>query len=318
MTLATVFPGQGSQSVGMLASLAEQYGEVSDVFSEAADTLAYDLWDLVQNGPAERLDDTIVTQSAMLTAGVATWRAWRSAGGGQPSCVAGHSLGEYAALVCSDALPFREALLLVRRRAELMQAAVPAGEGAMAAILGLEDAAVIEACRSAAKGQVVSAANFNCPGQVVIAGERAAVERAAERARSAGAKRAVLLNVSVPSHCELMRPAAEEFAQSLAEAPFSAPTVPVVGNADVSVYRSAEQIRAGLARQLYSPVRWVETIRHFITQGSTSFIECGPGKILTGLTKRIDRSVPAICIETPEGIQSALHHALGTAGRHGS
>ncbi|MGH8168628.1 MAG: ACP S-malonyltransferase, partial [Woeseiaceae bacterium] len=249
-----VFPGQGSQSIGMLAELAQHYDDIRDTFAEAAETLGYDLWDLAQNGPAERLDQTTVTQPAMLTAGVATWRAWLTAGGDAPSFMAGHSLGEYSALVCSGALTFADALKLVQRRAELMQAAVPAGKGGMAAILGLDDDAVIEACRTAARGQVVSAVNFNSPGQVVIAGEREAVLRAAEQAKSAGAKRAVLLNVSVPSHCELMRPAAEGLAQPLHDAALSAPSIPVIGNADVRAYEDADGIRAGLARQLYSPV----------------------------------------------------------------
>lgn len=301
-----VFPGQGSQSVGMLAALAEQHPEVRATFAEAADILGYDLWELVQNGPAERLDETVVTQPAMLTAGVATWRAWRSAGGDSPAAMAGHSLGEYTALVCADALPFEDAVRLVIRRAELMQAAVPAGKGAMAAILGLDDDAVIEACRQAAEGEVVSAVNFNAPGQVVIAGERVAVERAAELARTAGAKRALLLNVSVPSHCDLMRPAAEELAGSLAEAPLTAPSIPVIGNADVRPYEDAGQIRAGLAKQLYSPVRWTETVRRLIDGGSTSILECGPGKVLTGLAKRIDRSIPAMCIDTRETMTTAL------------
>jgi [acyl-carrier-protein] S-malonyltransferase len=308
-----VFPGQGSQSVGMLAALAERHAEVRATFAEAADILGYDLWGLVQNGPGERLDETVVTQPAMLTAGVATWRAWRSAGGDSPAAMAGHSLGEYTALVCADAVPFENAVRLVFRRAELMQAAVPAGEGAMAAILGLDDDAVIEACRQAAEGRVVSAVNFNAPGQVVIAGERVAVERAAELARTAGAKRALLLNVSVPSHCDLMRPAAEELAASLAEAPLTTPAIPVIGNADVRPYEDAGQIRAGLAKQLYSPVRWTETVRGLIDGGSSSILECGPGKVLTGLAKRIDRSIPAMCIDTRETMTTALaeHAAPG-------
>jgi [acyl-carrier-protein] S-malonyltransferase len=309
-----VFPGQGSQSTGMLAALAEQHGEIRATFTEAGDILGYDLWDLVQNGPAERLDETVVTQPAMLAAGVATWRAWRSAGGDSPAAMAGHSLGEYTALVCAGALPFADAVRLVRRRAELMQAAVPAGKGAMAAILGLDDDAVIEACRRAAEGQVVSAVNFNSPGQVVIAGERAAVERAAALSRAAGAKRAVLLNVSVPSHCELMRPAAEELAGSLADTSFSAPSIPVIGNADVRPYEDAGQIRIGLAKQLHSPVRWTETIRDLISCGSSSIIECGPGKVLTGLSKRIDRSIPAISIDTRESMTTALAEHAAAPG----
>ena len=301
-----VFPGQGSQSVGMLSGLAEQYPDIPATFAEAAGILGYDLWHLVQNGPAERLDDTVVTQPAMLAAGVATWRVWLTAGGACPAHMAGHSLGEYTALVCAGSMSFPDAVQLVRRRAELMQAAVPAGQGAMAAILGLDDDAVKEACRSAAEGRVVSAVNFNSPGQVVIAGDRSAVERAAERAKAAGAKRAMLLNVSVPSHCDLMRPAATELARYLAETPLSRPSIPVIGNADVRVYGDATQIRAGLAKQLYSPVRWTETVRDLISRGSSSLIECGPGKVLTGLAKRIDRSIPAVCIDTREVMTTAL------------
>lgn len=290
----------------MLATLADRFAEVTDTFTEAAAVLGYDLWSLVQQGPAERLDETVVTQPAMLTAGVATWRAWQAAGGKSPAYMAGHSLGEFTALVCAGALPFADAVQLVRRRAELMQEAVPAGQGAMAAILGLDDDTVIEACRSAAQGQVVSAVNFNSPGQVVIAGERAAVERAVEQAKAAGAKRALLLSVSVPSHCELMRPAAEELAASLAAAPFSKPTIPVIGNADVNIYEDADQIRRGLTRQLYSPVRWAESIRDLIACGTTTLIECGPGKVLTGLSKRIDRNVTAMFIDTPEAMAAAI------------
>lgn len=315
MTFAMVFPGQGSQSVGMLADLAEQHAEIRATFAEASGVLGYDLWELAQNGPADRLDETIVTQPAMLTAGVATWRAWRSAGGHTPLAMAGHSLGEYTALVCGDALPFDDAIRLVTRRAELMQASVPAGKGAMAAILGLDDDAVIEACRRAARGQVVSAVNFNSPGQVVIAGERDAVERATDLARSAGAKRALLLNVSVPSHCDLMRPAAEELAGSLQETTLSAPTIPVIGNADARPYENTAQIRDGLAKQLYSPVRWTETIHRLIGNGGTSIIECGPGKVLTGLARRIDRSIPAMCIDTREAMAMALAAQAAAAPR---
>lgn len=306
MAQAMVFPGQGSQSTGMLAALSERYAAVRETFAEASDVLGYDLWRLVQSGPAERLDETIVTQPAMLAAGVATWRAWQAAGGRPPAAMAGHSLGEYTALVSAGALPFAPAVQLVRLRADLMQAAVPAGKGAMAAVLGLEDDAVVEVCRQAAEGQVVSAVNFNSPGQVVIAGEREAVERAAELAKAAGAKRAMLLNVSVPSHCELMRPAAGNLAAALADTALRAPAIPVIGNADVRPYEDPDQIREGLAKQLYSPVRWVETIRALIDRGSTSIVEGGPGRVLTGLNKRIDRSIPATCIDTPEALQHAI------------
>ncbi|HEX5765641.1 MAG TPA: ACP S-malonyltransferase [Woeseiaceae bacterium] len=301
-----IFPGQGSQSVGMLAALAEQYPEVQATFAQASEILGFDLWQIAQEGPTKRLDETVITQPVMLAAGVATWRAWRSGGGATPSNMAGHSLGEYTALVCSGSLEFADAIRLVTRRAELMQAAVPPGEGAMAAIIGLDDDAVIAACDAAAQGQVVSAVNFNSPGQVVIAGERAAVERATQHAKAAGAKRALLLNVSVPSHCELMRPAAEQLAQALAGTALAASSVPVTGNADVRTYEDAEQIREGLAKQLYSPVRWTETIRELVGRGSSSVVECGPGKVLTGLVKRIDRSIPAVCIDTRETMTTAL------------
>ena len=306
MTLAMVFPGQGAQSVGMLAELAERYVQVSDTFAEAAAVLGYDLWDLVQNGPAERLGETVVTQPAMLTAGVATWRVWRSLGGTAPDHMAGHSLGEYTALVCADALPFVDAVHVVKRRAELMQSAVPVGKGAMVAILGLDDDSVIEVCRRAAEGQVVSAVNFNSPGQVIIAGDRAAVERATAFARTAGAKHVLVLSVSVPSHCELMHPAADELAQCLAAVPFSTPSLPVIGNADMRVYKDVDGIRAGLAKQLYSPVRWTDTIRDLVRRGSSRIVECGPGTVLTRLSKRIDRTIPAICIDNPESMSDAL------------
>lgn len=306
MTLALIFPGQGSQAVGMLAALADDYDEIQTTFSEASDILGFDLWELVQNGPAERLNDTVVTQPAMLTAGVATWRAWQAAGGSQAQQMAGHSLGEYTALVCAGALSFADAIRLVVRRAELMQSAVPAGEGAMAAILGLADDVVVDVCRNAAEGQIVSAVNFNSPGQVVIAGNHAAVERAAEKARHAGARRALLLNVSVPSHCELMRPAAEELSVTLRETEFATPSIPIINNADVRVYDNATQIRDGLARQLYSPVRWADIVRRLIANGTTSIVEAGPGKVLAGLARRIDRSVPAICVDTPEALRNVL------------
>lgn len=306
MTLAIVFPGQGSQASGMQAALAEARDEIRDTYAEASDELGFDLWELVQEGPAESLNETVVTQPAMLVAGVAAWRAWCKAGGEAPRFMAGHSLGEYTALACAGSLPFAEALRLVIRRSELMQAAVPPGEGAMAAILGLEDEAVVAVCRDAAEGQVVSAVNFNSPGQVVIAGDRAAVERASEGAKAAGARRAMLLSVSVPAHCELMRPAAEEFASALAAADFQVPTIPVVNNVDVAIYESAEQIRDGLERQLYSPVRWTETVRFLAARGVSSIVEAGPGKVLTGLVRRIDRSLAAACVDSPAALKDLV------------
>jgi [acyl-carrier-protein] S-malonyltransferase len=306
VTLAIVFPGQGSQAAGMQAGLAEEYPEIRDTYGEASDQLGFDLWELVQEGPADGVNETVVTQPAMLTAGVAAWRAWRKAGGGTPAYMAGHSLGEYTALTCAGALPFADAVRLVSRRAELMQAAVPAGEGAMAAILGLDDDVVVSVCRGAAEGQVVSAVNFNSPGQVVIAGHRAAVERASEQAKAIGAKRAMLLSVSVPAHCDLMRPAAAEFAAALAGIDFAAPSIPVVNNVDVELYDGPARIRDGLERQLYSPVQWTATIRYLVDNGASFLLEAGPGKVLTGLARRIDRSVPAACLDSPGALREAL------------
>ena len=306
MSFAIVFPGQGSQSVGMQAALAAEHGEVRSTWAEAGEVLGFDLWRVAQDGPEERLNDTTVTQPAMLAAGVAAWRVWQAAGGTRPTAMAGHSLGEYTALVCADSLPFADAVRLVRRRAELMQAAVPAGEGAMAAILGLDDDVVVAVCRDAAGDEVVEAVNFNAPGQVVIAGHRAAVERATGQAKAAGARRAVVLNVSVPSHCRLMRPAASELARTLATVDFAAPTVAVVNNVDVTVYETADQIRSGLERQLHSPVRWAETVRRLAAEGVGTLIECGPGKILSGLTKRIDRELDAVSFDAPDSVAGAV------------
>jgi [acyl-carrier-protein] S-malonyltransferase len=301
-----VFPGQGSQSVAMQSGLAESCEEVMSTYALASEQLGYDLWDLVQNGPVERLNETVVTQPAMLTAGMAAWHCWKSAGGVQPAQLAGHSLGEYTALVVAGALDFADALLLVKRRAELMQEAVPAGSGAMAAILGLDDDVVRSVCDHAAQGEVVSAVNFNSPGQVVIAGSTAAVERAAAGAKEAGARRALMLSVSVPSHCALMKPAAEQLATALAKIDFSVPEIPVINNVDATAYKDTDDIRDGLKRQLYSPVRWVDSVQQMIAGGASLLVECGPGKILTGLAKRIDRSLPAICIDSSDAIEKAM------------
>lgn len=306
MTLAMVFPGQGSQSQGMLADLAAQHREVSDTFAEASDSLGYDLWDLVQNGPVEKLNETIVTQPAMLAAGVSTWRLWQKLGGAMPAGVAGHSLGEYTALVCAGAIEFRDAVGLVQRRAELMQNAVPAGEGAMAAILGLDDQAVRDVCKSAADIGVAEAVNFNSPGQVVVAGHRGAIERVTELAKEAGARRAIMLAVSVPSHSTLMLPAGEALAESLHAAAFQSPSIPVINAVDAMPYTDADDIRARLTRQVSSPVHWVDTVQRLIADGATSIIECGPGKVLTGLMKRIDRSVQSRCIDSPDALDSEL------------
>jgi [acyl-carrier-protein] S-malonyltransferase len=301
-----VFPGQGSQSLAMQADLADEYPEVKAAYAEASEQLGFDLWKLVQYGPKEKLDETIVTQPAMMTAGVAAFRVWQESGGETPALIAGHSLGEYTALVCSGAIAFPDAVRLLSKRAKLMQEAVPAGDGAMAAILGLDDETVLSVCRDAEKSQVVQAVNFNSPGQVVIAGARPAVERAAELAKNAGARRALMLNVSVPAHCKLMEPAAESLADALATTEFAAPSIPVVSNADVVAYESAEQIRDGLRRQLFSPVRWAETIQLMIDSGARTIIECGPGKVLAGLTRRIDKTVSSTCLDSPAALEAAL------------
>lgn len=311
MTFAMVFPGQGSQSLGMQKALAEEFDVVLDTWREAGDALGYDLWTLVQEGPQERLDQTEVTQPAMLTAGVAAWRCWQAAGGAEPQRMAGHSLGEYSALVASGALEFAAAARIVRRRGQLMQEAVPAGEGAMAAILGLDDDTVTAVCAEAANGQVVSAVNFNSPGQVVIAGERDAVERAVEGAKGAGAKRAMLLRVSVPSHSALMEPAADRLAEELAGLEIGTPRIPVVNNVDVAEYADANQVRDGLKRQLHNPVQWSATVRGLAADGVSTLIECGPGKVLAGLGKRIDRSLACVPIEDPDTLQKALAASRG-------
>lgn len=292
----------------MLAELAAQHPEVSDTYAEASDMLGYDLWNLVQNGPAEKLNETIVTQPAMLAAGVATWRLWQKLGGALPVAMAGHSLGEYTALVCAGAIEFRDAVGLVQRRAEFMQNAVPAGEGAMAAILGLDDQAVRDVCRNAANGGVAEAANFNSPGQVVIAGHRGTIERAIELAKEAGARRAIMLAVSVPSHSTLMLPAGEALAESLQAAAFQAPSIPVINAVDATPYTDASDIRQRLTRQVSSPVHWVDTVQRLIADGATSIAECGPGKVLTGLIKRIDRSVRSFCIDSPDALASNLEN----------
>lgn len=301
-----VFPGQGSQSVGMLAALATAYSEVQDTFAEASEVLGSDLWRLVQQGPDEELNRTENTQPAMLAAGIAVWRIWRSQGGPEPVAMAGHSLGEYSALVASDALEFAAAVRLVAQRGRFMQEAVPAGTGAMAAVLGLEDAAVREVCANAAAGAVVEPVNFNSPGQVVIAGHADAVGRAVELAKQAGAKRAMLLAVSAPSHCSLMRPAAARLADELSRVAFAATRVPVLHNADVSVAGAAEAIRERLALQLHRPVLWVDTVRAIAADGVELLLEAGPGKVLTGLAKRIDRNLNALAITDPAGLEKAL------------
>jgi [acyl-carrier-protein] S-malonyltransferase len=287
MKLALVFPGQGSQSVGMMQGFADN-PVVRMVFAEASAALGQDLWQLVEDGPAEDLNATVNTQPVMLTAAYAMYRAWQDAGGPSPALVAGHSLGEYTALVAAGVLAFADALPLVRFRAQAMQEAVPAGSGAMAAILGLDDDAVRAACAEAGQGEVVEAVNFNAPSQVVIAGHKAAVERAAAAAKARGAKRALLLPVSAPFHSSLLKPAAQRLEARMREVAFSAPLIGVVNNVDVAMTGDPAAIRDALARQACSPVRWVETIRAFAAQGVTHVVECGPGKVLAGLTRRID------------------------------
>ncbi|WP_047393545.1 ACP S-malonyltransferase [Chitinibacter sp. ZOR0017] len=295
MSLAFVFPGQGSQAVGMMAGWAEM-PIVKATFDEASSVLGQDLWAMVSDGPAEALNATVNTQPVMLAAGVAVWRAYQARGGAQPAVLAGHSLGEYSALVAAEVLSFGDALELVRLRAEAMQEAVPAGTGAMAAILNLADADIIAACAESAQGEVVQAVNFNSPGQVVIAGHKAAVERACEACKARGAKRALLLPVSVPSHCDLMRPAAAKLAAKLATIELQAPVIPVLHNADVASYSNPEQIRDALVRQLYQPVRWVETVQKMVADGVDLVAECGPGKVLVGLNKRIAPELNSVAL----------------------
>jgi [acyl-carrier-protein] S-malonyltransferase len=306
LSIAMVFPGQGSQSQGMQSDLADKYPEIRELYAEAGDILGYDLWQLVQDGPAERLGETTVTQPAMLTAGVAAWRAWQAAGGDTPSVMAGHSLGEYTALVCAGSVSFADALTVVRRRSELMQAAVPAGEGAMAAILGLDDDAIVAVCAEAAGDGVADAVNFNAPGQVVIAGDTAAIERAIELAKSRGARRALLLPVSVPAHSALMQGAGEALSETLAAANFAAPDIKVIAASDARPYTDGDEIRPRLSRQVYAPVQWVNTINAMIDAGASSVVECGPGKVLAGLMRRINKSVPCNYVDTVDSLNKAL------------
>lgn len=304
--LAFVFPGQGSQSVGMLAKLAGAFPAVEETFAEASEVLGYDLWKLVQEGPETQLNQTDKTQPAMLAAGVAVWKCWREKGGAVPAMLAGHSLGEYTALVCADAMDFTAAVTAVSERGRFMQEAVPQGEGAMAAILGLADDVVIAVCSDAAQGDVVAAVNFNSPGQVVIAGSTAAVERAVALAREAGAKRAITLPVSVPSHCELMKPAAERMQALLENMEIRVPRIPVINNTDVAACQEPQAIREALVRQLYRPVRWVESIQSMQARGMETLVECGPGKVLAGLSRRIDRGIKAFPVFDPATLEKAL------------
>lgn len=303
---AMVFPGQGSQTVGMLADLATQFPIVEQTFAEASDALGYDLWKLVQEGPAEELNKTWQTQPALLAASVAIYRVWQQQNGAQPAMMAGHSLGEYSALVCAGVLDFKQAIRLVELRGKLMQEAVPAGTGAMSAIIGLDNDAIAKACEESAQGEVVSPVNFNSPGQVVIAGNKDAVERAGAACKAAGAKRALPLPVSVPSHCALMKPAAEKLAVALQEVTFNAPQFAVINNVDVKAETSSEAIRDALVRQLYSPVRWSESVEFMAGEGVEHLLEVGPGKVLTGLTKRIVDTMTAAAINDAASVSAAL------------
>ncbi|WP_167141163.1 ACP S-malonyltransferase [Pseudomonas sp. OTU750018] len=304
-SLAFVFPGQGSQSLSMLAEHGAQRPLILETFAEASEALGYDLWALTQQGPEEQLNQTDKTQPAILTASVALWRAWFAESAARPAFVAGHSLGEYSALVAAGSLSLAAAVKLVEHRGQLMQQAVPAGQGGMAAILGLEDADVLAACAEAAQGEVVSAVNFNAPGQVVIAGGAAAVERAIEACKARGAKRAMPLPVSVPSHCALMRPAAECFAEAVAAIDWQAPQIALVQNVSAAAVTDLEGLKRDLLAQLYSPVRWVESIVCLSTQGVTDLVECGPGKVLSGLNKRCVKGINTHNLDTPDVFAAA-------------
>ena len=302
---AMVFPGQGSQTVGMLAELASDYPIVQETFKQASEVLGYDLWQLVQEGPAEELNKTWQTQPALLTASVAVYRVWQQKYPAlKPEVMAGHSLGEYSALVCAGVLDFQDAVKLVELRGKLMQQAVPEGMGAMYAIIGLDNDAIINACKQAEQGEVVSAVNFNSPGQVVIAGAKAAVERAAALCKEAGAKRALPLAVSVPSHCALMKPAADQLSVSLESITLKAPVVAVLNNVDIKAETDAVAIRNALVRQLYSPVRWTETVEKMAQNGVEVLVEVGPGKVLNGLAKRIVDSLQAVSVNDVKSLDS--------------
>lgn len=306
--LAVVFPGQGSQSVGMLSELAASHSEVGGVFGIASDALGYDLWDLASNGPAEKQNLTEHTQPLMLAAGVAVWEVWQKSTTVRPGWMAGHSLGEYTALVCAGAISLQDAVRLVAERARLMQEAVPPGSGAMAAILGLKDSQVVQICSEVAGSDVVAPVNFNAPGQVVIAGHAHAVDRAIKAASETGAKRAVVLPVSVPSHCALMQAAAQELDKFIRKIEIKTPQITVIHNVDVASHTSEEVIRSVLKEQLYKPVRWVESVKFMYEQGVTSFIECGPGKVLSGLNKRIVRDAEVFSVFDNETLNKALEH----------
>ena len=306
MSIAMVFPGQGSQSVGMQADLAEHFDTVRDTYAEAGEVLGYDLWALVQDGPAEKLGETVITQPAMLAAGVAAYRCWQTAGGGAIDTMAGHSLGEYTSLVCADAVSFADAVRVVKRRSELMQEAVPVGIGAMAALIGLDDEAVVALCDEASTLGVAEPVNFNSPGQVVIAGHATAVAQAVEYAKEHGARRAIILPVSVPSHSSLLRDAGRALAEVLAATEFTTPDITVISAATAAAYAGADDIRSTLSAQVYSPVLWVKTVNALQAGGATQIIECGPGRVLAGLVRRIAKGTQVACIDNYDGLQKAL------------
>jgi [acyl-carrier-protein] S-malonyltransferase len=301
-----VFPGQGSQSVGMQADLAAEFPVVKQTYAEASDILGYDLWALIQDGPAERLSETVVTQPAMLTAGTAAYRVWLASGGDSPEQVAGHSLGEYSALVAAESMSFADAMKVVIRRAQLSQDAVPVGVGAIAAILGLDDDTVLAACESASDAGVVEAVNFNSPAQVVIAGHKVAVVKAIENCEAAGARRAIMLPMSVPSHSSLLTEAGEALQEALAAAEIADPKITVIAATDGATYRDADDIQSRLSRQVYSPVQWVVTVNALIDGGASRIIECGPGKVLAGLCRRINKGTPTAFIDTTDSLNKAL------------
>ena len=305
-TLGFVFPGQGSQQIGMLSNIAEENPEVGETFVEASDVLGYDLWNLVQNGEQEAINQTEVTQPLLLTASVALWRLWKAHDGEAPSVMAGHSLGEWSALVCAEVIDFGEAVTMVRNRGRYMQSAVPDGKGSMAAILGLEDAVILQACESAANGSVVTPVNFNSTAQVVIAGEADAVDRAIQACQEAGARKAMLLPVSAPFHTSLMQPAADQLAEDLAGVTFSPPKIPIVHNVTVATESDPDAIRALMIQQITAPVPWVATVQKLKEMGVESLVECGPGKVLVGLIKRIEREFANMTIDTADTFAAAM------------
>lgn len=309
--LAFVFPGQGSQAIGMVSALAEKYPDVKTSFDQASGILGYDLWELVQNGPEQELNITSKTQPALLAASISIWNLWQQKAGPEPAIMAGHSLGEYSALVCAGVLDFTDAIGLVADRGHYMQEAVPEGVGSMAAILGLDNKQIEDICASAARDQVVTAANYNATGQVVIAGHDEAVKRAVDLAKTAGARKSVLLPVSVPSHCALMEPAGRQFAARLEGISFHNGRLPVIHNVDVSIKTGPEEIKRALVEQLSRPVRWVETIEMMKKQGISKIVECGPGKVLCGLIKRIDRTIETLPVFDPESMETALTKSAG-------